>query len=79
MKKKWLHGINVILGAMSFGLLGTSCDSHEYLYGPAPIEKYGCPEPEEMVMLKYGSPAVLDGQIEQVGDFADPMPEETKK
>jgi len=58
MKKKWLQGINMILGAMSVSLLGCKT-THECLYGPPPEpEKYGCPE--EMVQAMYGVPEYMN-------------------
>ena len=77
MRKKWLNHVNMILGAMSFGLLGSSCgtSSPECLYGPPPApDKYGCP-PEELIMAKYGVPYVE----EQEEPVAPPAKEEIKK
>ena len=65
MKKKWLQGINMLLGALSVSLLGCK-STHECLYGPPPEpEKYGCPE--EMVQAMYGVPEYMNG--------ADTMPQ----
>ena len=56
MKKKWLSGLNIVLGALSFGLLGCASKRIEAKYGPPePIDMYGIPvdevinntEPEE--------------------------------
>jgi len=60
MKKKLLNGINMVLGAMSVGLLGCKTTSHQCLYGPPPEpEKYG-PPPEEIIMAKYGPPSMWE-------------------
>ena len=58
MKKKWLQGINMLLGALSVSLLGCK-STHECLYGPPPEpEKYGCPE--ELVRPMYGVPDITE-------------------
>ena len=47
MKKKWLSGLNVVLGALSFGLLGCAAKRIEAKYGPPePIDMYGIPVDE---------------------------------
>ena len=74
MSKKWLNGINAILGALSVGLLGCRT-SHECLYGPPPQpDKYGCP-PEEIIMAKYGPPSMWGGD----DSVPEPVPAPTIK
>lgn len=58
MKKKWLQGINMLLGALSVSLLGCKT-THQCMYGPPPeVEKYGCPE--ELVRPMYGVPDITE-------------------
>ena len=65
MKKKFLKAMNVMLGALSVGMLGCKNAPKECLYGPPPPEDlYGPPVPEEMVMPKYGPPWMLNGEEE---------------
>lgn len=63
MKKRIRNAVNVVLGALSVGMLGCRTPQpKECLYGPPPPEDlYGPPMPEEMIMAKYGPPWMMNG------------------
>jgi hypothetical protein len=79
MKNKIRKAVNVLLGAMSVGVLGCKHPKAECLYGPPPPEDlYGPPMPEEMFMAKYGPPWMLNGQ-DDPNPIGAPAPEEEEE
>ena len=80
MRKKWLQHMNTILGAISFGLIGSGCaspNSPECKYGPPePVDLYGCPPPEEIIMAKYACPPEM---LEPRGEWRNEYIEKTEE
>ena len=73
MRKKWLKSLNTLLGTISMGLLSCNSSPQECLYGsPEPVDLYGCPPPEELIMAKYACPPEM---LEERGAY---MPEREK-
>lgn len=76
MRKKWLKGINVLLGAMSVALIGCKHGAPECLYGPPPEpDMYGCPP--DVLVEKYGVPPYLEDEPIDEVTVNDTIEEET--
>lgn len=70
--------MNVVLGALSVGMLGCKNMSNDCKYGPPPTEDlYGPPVPEEMIMAKYGPPWMLNGEPDPM--IGEEAPEEARE